>query len=95
MTMTTRRPWLALQGNAVLVLLALVDEYRIEGRATVRSVAERAGVPLSVTHQHLTTLRDRGFVLWAEGTQGTLRPQLDAVDEWVRGPRSSDEDGAA
>lgn len=59
------------------VLCALVRVYERDGRATVRDVTEEAGLrSFSTTHNHLRALFAAGFVEWAEGTAGTLRPLL-------------------
>lgn len=63
-----------LTSAALLVLLALVDVYEREGRATVRRVAAAAGRSVGVTHGHLCTLRDAGLVEWEPRHFGTLRP---------------------
>lgn len=63
-----------LSAAALLVLLALVDVYERDGRATVRRVALRAGRSVATTHGHLVTLRDVGLVEWETYHAGTLRP---------------------
>lgn len=59
------------------VLLALVLVYERDGRATVRSVAEQAGLssPGSLV-RHLRVLRRLGWVTWVDHRAGTLRPTV-------------------
>lgn len=62
------------------VLIALLKVYERDGRATVRSVAQAAGLrgPGS-TLGHLRRLRLRGLVAWEDGRTGTLRPAVRRV----------------
>lgn len=75
--MTTTR--LSLTDADVRILLALVAEHDDQGRATVRSVAARAGRSVRVTHDHLRRLRWAEMVTWEDGTAGTLRPLVHTV----------------
>lgn len=61
------------------VLLALLEERAEHGRATVRTVADRSGLSVSVVHRHLTILRELGLVDWEPGNRGTLRPLVAAA----------------
>lgn len=62
------------------VLLAVVAEHQDYGRATVRSVGDRAGLSsTSTVKAHLDRLRRDGWVTWEDGKTGTLRPLVRAV----------------
>lgn len=62
------------------VLLALVHVVERDGRATVRTVADAAGLASKATaHRHLRGLRALGLVTWTPRTLGTLRPLVRRV----------------
>lgn len=61
------------------VLLCLVVEHALVGRATVRSVARRAQRNESVIHAQLVRLRALGLVAWEPGRAATLRPLVGLV----------------
>jgi hypothetical protein len=73
------------------VLTALIRTWNREGRATVRSVAENAGLPVSTTADNLRELRDLHLVTWnlripgRTSGAGTLRPLLWPVNLPVSG----------
>lgn len=56
------------------VLLALIRVYQRDGRATVRGVADEAGVHLSTAYTHLCSLLEAGLLARVSKTGGTLRP---------------------
>lgn len=68
-----------LEGRELSVLLALVEQHRTEGRATVDSVAERAGYCKVVTWRTLRALRDGGWVGFEDHHHGTLHPKVRRV----------------
>lgn len=68
-----RRPQPELTAAQLQVLLALMWCQHVEGRSTVRGLAEVTGRAVSTVHAHLQTLRIRGFVTWTPGQAGTLR----------------------
>lgn len=63
------------------VLLALLRVYERDGRATVQSVVDEAGLSsVGGTYQHhLVPLRDAGLVDWEPNRAGTLRPLVGPV----------------
>jgi DNA-binding MarR family transcriptional regulator len=61
------------------VLMALLRVYDRHGRATIRDVADEAGLSLSRTHSALGRLKLAGFVAWEPGRAGTLRPLVEEV----------------
>ena len=61
------------------VMVATVFVHHLDGRCTVRSVAEAAGLSTATTYSHLCHLRRRGLVAWERGRAGTLRPLVAAV----------------
>lgn len=64
------------EGAVAAVMVAVVAVYDREGRATVRGVAEVAGVGVSQTFAALRVLRGLGLVDWTDGCSGTLRPMV-------------------
>ncbi len=60
------------------IMLALLRVHGQNGRATVRDVAEYANRGVAITPRHLSALRERGLVSWTPGSDGTLRPTVDA-----------------
>lgn len=69
----------AIRDSQIRVLIALLNVYSLDGRATVRAVARAAGRNISTTHHHLSFLRAQGFVTWTPGESGTLRPLVRRV----------------
>jgi hypothetical protein len=67
-------PTQAIGGRLTRTLLALIDVHRRDGRALLRTVAERSGLSRWQTYEALGRLRDLGLVGWEHGTLGTLRP---------------------
>lgn len=65
--------------NRTAVLVALVDVYERDGRATVRAVAAVAGYSVGTTHKMLTDLAYEDLVTWDLGRRGTLRPLVGHV----------------
>lgn len=61
------------------VLIALVAAHQAQGRATVRAVARRVGLPTMTTHAALMRLRIAGLVDWQDRAAGTLRPIVEVV----------------
>jgi hypothetical protein len=68
-----------LSAAALRTLLALVEVYEADGRATVRDVAVAAERSIQATHAQLRVLRAADFVTWEDGRAGTLRPLLRRV----------------
>ena len=64
-------------------LLAVEYLVRAEDAPTVTRVAELLGCSRSTAHTHLQTLRRKGWVTWAEGTAGSIRPTVRAVAQDV------------
>lgn len=58
------------------VLAALIVVHARDGRATVTSVADQAGLSRSATHGRLVFLRDAGLATWQRRHAGTLRPTV-------------------
>jgi SOS-response transcriptional repressor LexA len=74
-------------GSRLAVLLAVVGEHRDHGRATVRSVAARAGLSsTSTVASHLDRLRRDGWVDWKDARAGTLHPLVRPVPFGVVAP---------
>ena len=71
--MTRLHPSVVATMNALLIVRA------IDGRATVRDVAECAGMSTAAVHSHLVTLRRLGLVTWDRARAGTLRPVVQIV----------------
>lgn len=63
----------------VATVNALLIVHAHDGRATVRDVADVAGVSVSTAHQHLVDARELGLVTWTPGRAGTLRPAMRLV----------------
>lgn len=62
------------------VLVALLVVYERDGRATIPSVMEQAGLrSKSTVLHHLRRLRAEGFCTWDDGLVGTLRPMVRRV----------------
>lgn len=66
------------------VLLALINVYQRDGRATVREVAEAADKSPSTAYTMLLRLRDMGLVYWQPEHAGTLRPAVAPTRTYVR-----------
>lgn len=78
--MTALTPRDAVPPAETRTLLALLDVYRRDGRATVRSVAAAAGLSsISTIHGNLAALADRGLVASERARSGTLRPLVEVV----------------
>lgn len=62
------------------LVLAVLAVHQRDGRATVRSVMDEAGLrsPGSLV-QRLRSLRDLGLIAWEDGHAGTLRPGVAVV----------------
>lgn len=60
--------------TATRVFAALLSVYGSDGRATVRDVADEAGVCVHTAHKHLKCLRAEGLVAFESHRAGTLRP---------------------
>lgn len=75
-------PYTAVHPTETNVLLALIEVHRRDRRATVRAVAEEAGIAPSSAYLHLTQLRRRGLVAWESAANvwhRTLRPLVAPV----------------
>ena len=71
----------------VRCLMAVVEVFERDGRATVRSVMRHLDLRSSQTvHHHLTALRDFGLVTWEPGRRGTLRPTVGRVEFGITAP---------
>lgn len=72
------------------VLDAVREVHTRDGRATIRSIAQAAGLSLRPTHTHLRALRDAGLVIFADGKSGTIRPvtgpPATAAERWPQLP---------
>lgn len=78
--MTALTPRDAISDGETRTLLALLDVYRRDGRATVRSVAAARDLrSISTIHGNLATLADRGLVATERRRTGTLRPLVEVV----------------
>lgn len=72
-----RPPPDAISQRLTVVLLALIETYRRDGRATVRSVATTAGfASYGDVHGDLRKLRAMGLCDWTDHKVGTLRPTV-------------------
>lgn len=69
----------SMSSNRTKVLLTLVRLHEMNGRATMREVADGAGLTLKATYSHLKALRDEAYCDWEDGTFGTLRPLVSEV----------------
>lgn len=77
--MTALTPRDAVPDAPTRTLVALIEVYRRDGRATVRSVAAERGHSTSTVHGHLSDLAARGLVASDRFRQGTLRPLVEVV----------------
>jgi SOS-response transcriptional repressor LexA len=69
----------------IRVLAAVVAVHQRDGRATVRTVAEAAGLSSPGTAmRHLRILRRGGWVTWVDHRSGTLRPTIQSVPHGVK-----------
>lgn len=76
--MTTLPPN-AIPPSETRTLLALVEVWTEDRRATMRSVSRRSGFVASTTGVHIRTLRDLGLVSFEDDRVGTLRPAVRIV----------------
>lgn len=62
--------------RAIDTLMAVIRVYHRDGRCTLRSVMAEIGLSQSRTYTLLNELREKEWVTWEEGTNGTLRPTV-------------------
>lgn len=65
--------------NRTKVMCAVLRRQALAGRATIRTVADEAGLSISVTYKHLNALHGMGLVTWEDGARGTLRASVAIV----------------
>lgn len=61
------------------VLAAVTMIYGMNGRVTIREIADHLGVSTSTVHIALVQLKADGMVTWTPGSHVTLRPTCEPV----------------
>jgi hypothetical protein len=76
--------------SASRVLAALIRVHARDGRATIRAVADAAGMEKGWVHHRLQELAGEGLVASEPGLTGTLRPLVAPIPEPAACPRLTD-----